>query len=164
MGHSHRLLGLLAHYSQHLVSQCWTPELGKSPREGIGYPPQYSGASLAAQKVNNPATMRETWVRSPGWEDPAKGDMATCSGILAWRIPMDGGAWWVTVHGVAESRTQPSDSVQHTIWPNGWVHAILGRRGGSVPPEALFKNAAVNIMYYIIWFTENIIMNRISGT
>ena len=29
--------------------------------------------------------------------------MVTHSSILAWRIPMDRGAWWVTVHGVAKS-------------------------------------------------------------
>ena len=32
--------------------------------------------------------------------------MATHSSILAWRIPMDGGAWQATVHGVAESWTR----------------------------------------------------------
>ena len=32
--------------------------------------------------------------------------MATHSSILAWRIPMDRGAWWATVHGVAKSQTQ----------------------------------------------------------
>ena len=31
--------------------------------------------------------------------------MATHSSILAWRIPMDRGAWWATVHGVSESHT-----------------------------------------------------------
>ena len=31
--------------------------------------------------------------------------MATHSSILAWKIPWDGGAWWVAVHGVAESDT-----------------------------------------------------------
>ena len=39
--------------------------------------------------------------------------MATHSSILAWRIPMDIGAWRVTVHGVAKSRTQVS-SAQHS--------------------------------------------------
>ena len=34
--------------------------------------------------------------------------MATHSSILAWRIPMDGGAWWATVLGVAKSQTQLS--------------------------------------------------------
>ena len=43
---------------------------GRSPGEGIGYPLQYSWASLVAQLVKNPPRMRETWVRSLGWEDP----------------------------------------------------------------------------------------------
>ena len=32
--------------------------------------------------------------------------MATHSSILAWRIPMDRGAWRTTVHGVTQSQTQ----------------------------------------------------------
>ena len=35
--------------------------------------------------------------------------MATHSGVLAWRIPGDGGAWWAAVYGVAQSRTRLSD-------------------------------------------------------
>ena len=31
--------------------------------------------------------------------------MTTRSSILTWRIPVDRGAWWATVHGVAESDT-----------------------------------------------------------
>ena len=38
-----------------------------------------------------------------GLEDPLDEGVATHSSILAWRIPMDRGAWWATVHGVAES-------------------------------------------------------------
>ena len=53
--------------------------------------------------------MWETWVRSLGWEDPLEGAMATYSSILAWRIPMDRGAWRATVHGVAKSPTQLRD-------------------------------------------------------
>ena len=49
--------------------------------------------------VKNPLAMREAWVRSLGWEDPLEEGMATHSGILAWRIPMDRGAWRTTVHG-----------------------------------------------------------------
>ena len=44
-------------------------------------------ASLVAQKVKNPPTMQETWVRSLGQEDPLEKGMATHSSILAWRIP-----------------------------------------------------------------------------
>ena len=40
-----------------------------------------------AQLVKNPPTMRDTWVRSLGWEDPLEKGKATHSIILAWRIP-----------------------------------------------------------------------------
>ena len=50
-------------------------------------------ASLVAQRVNHLPTMRETWVRYLGWEDPLEEGMATHSNILAWRIPMDRGVW-----------------------------------------------------------------------
>ena len=53
--------------------------------------------------------MQETWVQSLGWEGPLEEDMATHSSILAWRSPMDRGAWQATVHGVAKSRTRLSD-------------------------------------------------------
>ena len=32
--------------------------------------------------------------------------MATHSSVLAWRIPEDGGAWWVAIYGVAQSQTR----------------------------------------------------------
>ena len=35
--------------------------------------------------------------------------MAPYSSTLAWKNPMDGGAWWAAVHGVAKSRTRLSD-------------------------------------------------------
>ena len=63
----------------------------------------------ASQMVKNLLSMKETWVRSLGWEDPQEEGMATHSSILAWRIPMDRGAWWVTVHGVAKSWTRLRD-------------------------------------------------------
>ena len=44
-------------------------------------------ASLVAQRVKRPPTMRETWVRSLGWEDPLEKEMATHCSVLAWRIP-----------------------------------------------------------------------------
>ena len=62
-------------------------------------------ASLVAQMVNNLPTVQETWFRSLGWEDPLKDGIATHSSILAWRIPMNRGAWQATVHGVAKSPT-----------------------------------------------------------
>ena len=85
---------------------CPIPELGRFPGEGIGYPLQCSWASLVAQMVKNPSAMWEIWIRSLGWEDLLEEGMATHSSTLAWRIPMDRGAWWVTVRGVTKSQTQ----------------------------------------------------------
>ena len=53
--------------------------------------------------VRNLAAMRETWVRSLGWEDPLEEGTATHFSILAQRIPMDRGTWQVTVHGISKS-------------------------------------------------------------
>ena len=81
------------------------PGSGKSPGERIGYPLPYSWASLVAQAVKNLPAMQETWVQSLGWQDPLEEGMATHCSILAWRIPMDRGAWPATVHRVTESWT-----------------------------------------------------------
>ena len=51
--------------------------LGQGPR---------SWASLVAQLVKNPPSVRETWVQSLGWVDPLEKGMATLSSILAWKI------------------------------------------------------------------------------
>ena len=45
------------------------PGLGRSPGEGIGYPLQYSWASLVVQTAKNLPAMQETWVQSLGWKD-----------------------------------------------------------------------------------------------
>ena len=59
------------------------PGLGRSGGEGIGYPLQYSWASLVAQLVKNPPAMWETWVQPLVWEDLLEEGMATHSSILA---------------------------------------------------------------------------------
>ena len=63
------------------------PKLGRSAGEGVGYPLQYSWASLVAQLVKHLPAMWETWVLSLDWEDPLEKGKATHSSILAWRIP-----------------------------------------------------------------------------
>ena len=67
------------------------------------------GASLVARTVKDPSALQETWVRSLGWEDPLEAGMVTHSSILAWRIPMDRGAWQAAVRGVSKNWTQLSD-------------------------------------------------------
>ena len=91
------------------------PGSGRSAGEGIGYPLQYSWASLVAQLVGKIPRRRELlptsalWaslvaqmvkslpttqkaqVQSLSWEVPLENRMATHSSILAWRIPLTGG-------------------------------------------------------------------------
>ena len=63
------------------------PGSGRSAGEGIGYPLQYSWASLVAQLEKNLPAMWEIWVQSLGWEEPLEKGKATHSSNLAWRIP-----------------------------------------------------------------------------
>ena len=63
------------------------PGSGRYAEEGIGYPLQYSWASLVAQPmVKDLPAMRETRIQSLGWEGPLGKAKATHSSILAWRI------------------------------------------------------------------------------
>ena len=81
------------------------PGSGRSAGEGIGYPLQYSWASLVAQLVKNTPAIQETWVQSLGWKDPLEKEMATCSSILAWRIP------WTEEPGGLQSQRADHDRV-----------------------------------------------------
>ena len=75
------------------------PGSGRSPGEGIGYPLQYSWASLVAQLIKNPPAMQETWVgKIPG---EGKRYPLQYSGL---ENAMD-----CIVHGVAKSQTRLSD-------------------------------------------------------
>ena len=65
----------------------------------------FCGTSLVAQMVKNLPAMWETQARSLGREDSLEKGMAIHSSILAWRIPVDRGARWATVHGVTKSWT-----------------------------------------------------------
>ena len=56
--------------------------------------------AFVAQMVKNLPAMQETWVQFLAGEDPPEKEMVTLSSILAWRIPMDRGAWRATVVGL----------------------------------------------------------------
>ena len=60
-----------------------------------------------AQKLKRLPAVQETWVRSLGREDPLEKENPLQYSCL--ENPMDGGAWWATVHGVAKSRIRLSD-------------------------------------------------------
>ena len=60
-----------------------------------------------AQTVKSLPTMRETWVRSLGWEDPLEKAMATHSSTLAWKIP-----WTEEPGGLQSMGSQESDTTE----------------------------------------------------
>ena len=70
--------------------------------------------------------MQETPVRFLGWEDPLEASMTTHSSILAWKIPMDRGAWEATVHGVAKGQTRLTNSAQHIVTSTEDLGALSG--------------------------------------
>ena len=76
------------------------PGLGRSAGEGIGYPLQYSWASLVAQLVKNPPAMQETLIRFLGWEDLLEKGKGFPTPVFWPEQSMD-----CIVHGVAESDT-----------------------------------------------------------
>ena len=89
------------------------PEAGRSSREGIGYPLQYSWASSVAQLVTNPSAMQETWVQSLDWEDPLEKGKAYPFQYSGLENSMD-----CIIHGVAKSQTRMSDFHFHFHTPN----------------------------------------------
>ena len=87
------------------------PGLERSAGEGIGYPLQYSWASLVAQLVKNPLAMEEIWVQSLDWEDPLEKGKATHSlQYSGLENSMD-----CIVHEVSKSQTPLSDFHFHFI-------------------------------------------------
>ena len=87
---------------------------------------------LEAQTVKNLPTMPETWVRPPSWEDLLEEGMTTHSSILAWRIPMDTGAWRATVQGVSKSRIGAAKHTEaHWESAHRWGSGVVGSR---IPP------------------------------
>ena len=64
--------------------------------------------------IKNPSALQETPVQFLGLEDPLEEDMATHSSILAWRNPVDRGAWKAAILRAGKSWTRMSDSAQHS--------------------------------------------------
>ena len=61
--------------------------------------------ALVVRNPNASAGDVSDGVQSLGWEDPLEEGLATHCSILAWRIPMNRGAWWATVYRVTKSWT-----------------------------------------------------------
>ena len=73
-------------------------------------------ASLVTQTVKKLPIMQETWVWTLGWGDPLKKGTATHSSVLAWRIPMDRGAWWAMVRRGRKESDMTEQLSAHTRW------------------------------------------------
>ena len=100
------------------------PGLRSFPGERIGYPALEKGEAthssilglpLVVQTVKNLPAMQEILVQSLGWEDPLEKGTATHTSILAWRIPLDRGAWRSIVYAVAESDRTERLSIVHVL-------------------------------------------------
>ena len=80
------------------------PGSGRSPGEGWATHSSNSGLPCCLSQTAENLPAMQTWVRYLGWEAPLEDGVATHCIVLAWRIPLDGRAWWATVHGVTKSR------------------------------------------------------------
>ena len=111
-----------------------------SPVEGLGYPLQYSWASLMAQLVKNLPALWESWIPSLGWEERLEEGMATHSRILTWRIPMDKGACglqsmvlqrvghdWATKHTVCHLQEKITAPKSKRAWKGSFSSRIFDK-------------------------------------
>ena len=80
------------------------PGSGKSTGKGIGYPLQYSWASLVAQMAKNPPAMRDLG-SIPGLGRSPGGGNGSPLQYSCLENPMDRGAWLTTLHGAKKSWT-----------------------------------------------------------
>ena len=87
------------------IWETWVQSLGweDPPEEGMTTHSSILGLPWWFRQWKNLPAIWETWVQSLGWEDPLEEDMATHSSNLAWRVPMDRGAWQATVHEIAKN-------------------------------------------------------------
>ena len=101
-------------------------------------------AALVAQRLKHLPAMQETWIRSLGREDPRRKNPLQYSCL---ENPMDGGAWWATVCGVAKSWTGLSD----------FTFTLLGRVQGEdrVYQVSVFLVIHVNFSSKIYFLSES---------
>ena len=89
-------------------------------------------ASLVAQTVKRLPAMRETWVRSPGWEDPLEKEMAIHSSASAWKIP-----WREEPGGLQSTGSQSHIRLSSFTEAGGRPRARVTQHRGSTPSVLL---------------------------
>ena len=80
------MIVMSVHYSKLPEIHKFAHQIHKVSISQLLQPPKRGGTE-SAQRLKRLPTMRETWVRSLGREDPLEKEMATHSSVLAWRIP-----------------------------------------------------------------------------
>ena len=75
-----------------------------------------------AQTVKNLPVMQETWIGSLGHKDPLEKEMATHSGILAWRIPWAEEPGGYSLWGCKESDV--TEQLAHTLSLSSWLGGV----------------------------------------
>ena len=83
-----------------------------------------------------------------GWEDPLEERLATHSRILAWRVPMDRGAWWATVDEVA---VRYDWVTKHSIAQGCWQNPVPYRLE---PSPHFLSSAPLKSLYVSLWTLE----------
>ena len=80
--------------------------------------------------------------------------MATHSGILAWRIPKDRGAWWAMVHRVTKSQTQVKRLTTHGHIPSNTKGCIVNVSANTAAPPGPMHHPEARGMYHhlALWF------------
>ena len=71
--------------------------------------------------------MQESWVRSPGWEDPLEVEMAANSSILAWEIPQT-----EEPGGLQSGGCKESDMTEPLLFLSFFLLSFLGKSVSSM--------------------------------
>ena len=116
---------------------------------GYLVPTVWFGASLVAQRIKHLPAMRETRIRSLGWEDPLEKEMATHSSILAWGIP-----WTEEPGGLQSTGSQRVGQLQPTCLPWAFIYCYENLYCNVMDEHFLLKISNFVLSYlrlYIIW-------------
>ena len=86
----------------------------------------FSGGSV----IKNSPAKQKNWIRSLGWGDPLKKEMATHSSNVAWRIPWPEEPGGVTVHRVTKESDMTeglnSNKIYFSVYNNYWGIVGMG--------------------------------------
>ena len=134
-------------------------------RTNIVLKPFINGASLVALMVKNLPAMKETWVRSLGWEDPLEKGVATHSGLLARRIPRIQEPGWLQSKGLQRVK---HDSASQRAYGNARVFPGLARRprsppGKECPQRAICMNLGLAIWRWILTLFPGLLGAKLSS-